>query len=113
MTEALISKMLNHRESDLEDRIKVALDLAEDFIINHAHGIDDEFMARLREHFSEPEVVELTVAIGIWDSIHKFNNVFDVQPPVEDGQFTVDPPDVPAAMKAHVMDPGNKFEQKT
>ena len=110
MTEELISKMLDHRNSDLDDRIKMALDLTEDFIINHAHGVDDAFMARLREHFSEAEVVELTVAIGIWDSVHKFNNVFDVQPPVEDGQFTVDPPDVPPAMKQHVMAPGNKYD---
>jgi hypothetical protein len=40
--------------------------------------VDDEFMARLKEHFSDEEVVELTIAIGIWDWVHKFNNVFDV-----------------------------------
>ena len=109
MTEELISKMLDHRNSDLDDRIKMALDLTEDFIINHAHGVDDAFMARLREHFSEAEVVELTVAIGIWDSVHKFNNVFDVHPPVTEGLFTVDPPDVPERMRQHVIDPGNKY----
>jgi hypothetical protein len=54
-------------------------------------------------------VVELTIAIGIWDSVHKFNNVFDVHPPVEDGEFTVDPPDVPEAMRQHILEPGNKY----
>jgi hypothetical protein len=34
---------------------------------------------------------------------------FDVPAPVEDGEFVVDPPDVPADMLQHVMDPGNKF----
>ena len=105
----MISQMLDHRNSDLDGRLKVALDLTEDFVMNHAHRVDDTFMARLREYFSEEEVVELTVAIGIWDSVHKFNNVFDVHPPVEDGLFTVDPPDVPEAMKSHIHQPGNKY----
>ena len=92
-----------------DERIKLALDLTEDFIGNHAHGIDDEFMDRLKVHFSEAEIVELTIGIGIWDSVHKFNNVFDVHPPVEEGLFTTDPPDVPAAMREHVKQPGNKY----
>jgi alkylhydroperoxidase family enzyme len=109
MSEEVIGKMLDHRTSDLDDRIKIALDLTEDFVMNHARGVDDAFMSRLREYYDEAEVVELTVAIGIWDSVHKFNNVFDVQPPVEDGEFTVDPPDVPDAMRAHIIEPGNKY----
>ncbi len=109
MNEEMIEKMKDHKNSDLSDRTKIALDLAEDFIVNHARGVDDPYMARLKEHFSDAEVVELTIAIGIWDSVHKFNNVFDVHPPVTDGLFTVDPPDVPTAMREHVMDPGNKY----
>ena len=77
--------------------------MTEDFVTNHAHGVDDEFMKRLREHFSEEQVVELTIAVGIWDSIHKFNNVFDVDPPVSEGLFTVEPPDVPPDMRQHVL----------
>ena len=110
MTEEMISKMLDHRNSDLDERLKLALDLTEDFVKNHAHGVDDNFMARLKEHYSDKEVVELTVAIGIWDSVHKFNNVFDIHPPVEDGLFTVDPPDVPEAMARHILNPGNKYQ---
>ena len=110
MTEDVITKMLDHRNSDLSERIKLAMDLTEDFVSNHAHGVDDEMMAQLLEQYTEPEVVELTVAIGIWDSVHKFNNVFDVHPPVADGEFVVDPPDVPDAMRQHIIEPGNKFE---
>ena len=102
MDEAMVSKMLDHRNSDLDERTKVALDLTEDFVMNHARGVDDDFMKRLREHFSEEQIVELTVAIGIWDSVHKFNNVFDVAPPVAEGQFTTEPPDVPPDMRQHV-----------
>jgi len=111
MTEDMISQMLDHRNSSLDERLKLALDLTEDFVMNHAHSVDDSFMARLKEFYSDEEVVELTVAIGIWDSVHKFNNVFDVQPPVSEGLFTVDPPDVPKAMREHILQPGNKFDQ--
>ena len=109
MTEEMITQMLDHRNSDFDERLKVALDLTEDFVMNHANSVNDEFMARLKEHYSEAEIVELTIAIGVWDSVHKFNNVFDVHPPVEEGLFTVDPPDVPEAMRQHVLDPGNKY----
>ena len=109
MTEEMIVAMLDHRNSDLDERTKVALDLAEDFIMNHARSVDDVFMNRLKQHFSEAQIVELTIAIGIWDSVHKFNNVFDIDPPVEDGTFQVNPPDVPAEMLIHVSDPGNKY----
>jgi alkylhydroperoxidase family enzyme len=105
----MVVAMLDHQNSDLDDRLKMALDLTEDFVNNHAQGVDDAYMARLREHFTEAEVVELTVAIGIWDSVHKFNNVFDVPEEVQDGLFIVEPPDVPDGMLEHVLDPGNKY----
>lgn len=98
----MVRKMLDHRGSDLDESTKVALDLTEDFVQNHAHGVDDAFMERLRKHFSEEQVVELTIAIGIWDSVHKFNNVFDVAPPVSEGLFTTEKPDVPGDMNEHV-----------
>ena len=102
MDEEMIQQALDFRNSDLPDRTKVALELAEDFILNHANNVDDAFMDRLKEHFSEDQIVELTIGIGIWDSVHKFNNVFDVPPPVEDGLFIVGLPDVPEDM-AHLV----------
>tara|TARA_Y100001934_G_scaffold281579_1_gene391779 strand:+ start:2625 stop:2936 length:312 start_codon:yes stop_codon:yes gene_type:complete len=103
--------MLDHRSSEeLDDRTKIALDLAEDFINNHARGVDDDFMDRLKEHFSEKQIVELTIAIGIWDSVHKFNAVFDVDPPVDgDELFETGVPDVPEELQSHIIEPGNKY----
>lgn len=109
MTEDMIVQMLNHRQSDLDDKTKIALDLAEDFISNHGRGVDDAFMDRLKEHFSEAQVVELTIAIGIWDSVHKFNNVFDIDPPVTGELFETGLPDVPEDMVHHVTESGNKY----
>ena len=44
MNEEMIEKMKDHRKSDLDDRTKIALDLTEDFIMNHATGVDDEIV---------------------------------------------------------------------
>ncbi len=108
MDEEMIEKMLDYRNSDLPERTKAALSLAEDFILNHANNVDDAFMDRLKEHFTEDQVVELTIGIGIWDAVHKFNNVFDVPPPVDEGLFIVGLPDVPEDMRQHVTDAGNE-----
>ena len=103
----MVLKMLDHRNSDLDERTKVALDLAEDFVLNHADNIDDAFMDRMKEHFSEGQIVELTIALGTWDWVHKFNKVFDVDPPVTDGLFIVGLPDVPPEMRQHLVDGGS------
>ena len=44
MDEEKVRQMLDHRSSELDDRIRVALDLTEDFVLNHARGVDDAFM---------------------------------------------------------------------
>ena len=49
MTEEMVLQMLDHRNSDLDDRIKVALDLTEDYALNHGQGVDDAFMDRLKQ----------------------------------------------------------------
>lgn len=115
MTEEMIQQALDFRNSDLPERTKVALELAEDFILNHANNVDDAFMDRLKEHFTEDQIVELTIGIGIWDSVHKFNNVFDVPPPVEDGLFVLErladaPPDMQHLI-THLDGEGNPMDR--
>ena len=115
MTEEMIQQALDFRNSDLPERTKVALELAEDFILNHANNVDDAFMDRLKEHFTEDQIVELTIGIGIWDSVHKFNNVFDVPPPVEDGLFVLErladaPPDMQDLI-THLDGEGNPMDR--
>ncbi|MBT7176620.1 MAG: hypothetical protein HN900_18215, partial [Gammaproteobacteria bacterium] len=56
MNEEMIEKMKDHQNSDLDDRTKIALDLTEDFIMNHANGVDDDYMGRLKVHYSDAEV---------------------------------------------------------
>ena len=115
MTEEMIQQALNFRDSDLPDRIKIALELAEDFILNHANNVDDASWDRLKEYYSEDQIVEITIGIGIWDSVHKFNNVFDVPPPVEDGLFILerlaDAPRTCSNLITHLDGNGNPMDR--
>ena len=115
MTEEMIQQALDFRNSDLPDYIKIALELAEDFILNHANNVDDAFMDRLKEYYTEDQIVEITIGIGIWDAVHKFNNVFDVPPPVEDGLFILerlaDAPEDMQHLITHLDGDGNPMDR--
>lgn len=56
----------------LNDREALALQLAERMALD-PHTVDDAFFARLKEHFSEDEVVELVFACSIFNWGNKFN----------------------------------------
>ena len=83
MTEDVVQKMLDHRNSDLDERIKLALDLVEDFVNNHAHGVDDSTIARLREHYlSQRPKAKLYIDFGDFRLVR-----FDVQTAFLNGGF--------------------------
>jgi alkylhydroperoxidase family enzyme len=58
-------------------REKLAIEFAEWFAIDHT-AIDEAFFVRLREHFSEPEILELTITIGFCVGIGRAFHVLDV-----------------------------------
>jgi len=47
------------------DRQRLAIEYAERFASDH-QGIDDDLFARLRAHFTDAEILDLTVCIGGW-----------------------------------------------
>lgn len=59
----------------LTSRAKLAAEYAERFALDH-HGIDEEFFARLRAEFSDPELMELSMSIGSWLTFGRINHVF-------------------------------------
>jgi len=48
-----------------------------------AHAVSDETVAQLRRHFSEAQLVDLTLRITLCAFFNRFNQVFDLQ--LEDG----------------------------
>ncbi len=39
------------------------------------HGLDDDFWARMKTHYSDAEIVELTMCLGSWLSFGRLNRV--------------------------------------
>lgn len=65
--------------SSLGPADRLALELAER-VCTTPPEIDDEFFRRLREHFSEGQIVELA-AICAWENYRaRFNRVLDIEP---------------------------------
>ncbi|MFD6073580.1 carboxymuconolactone decarboxylase family protein, partial [Amycolatopsis lurida] len=46
-----------------DERTRLAAEYAERYALDH-HGIDDEFWKRMAEHYSQKEIVELSMSIG-------------------------------------------------
>jgi alkylhydroperoxidase family enzyme len=60
--------------SDLDDRARLAAEYAERYALDH-HGLDDDFWARMKAHYSDAEIVELTMCLGSWLSFGRLNRV--------------------------------------
>jgi alkylhydroperoxidase family enzyme len=57
-----------------DDRTRLAAEYAERYAVDH-HNIDDEFWARMTEHYSQQEIVELSMSIGSWLAFGRLNHV--------------------------------------
>ena len=64
---------------EFSDRERAALEFAT-AIVREDREVTDEDWARLREHFSEPEVVELVFAVGYQTFASKFAKAFRIPP---------------------------------
>jgi alkylhydroperoxidase family enzyme len=58
-----------------DDRARLAAEYAERYALDH-HGLDEEFWARMTRHYSQVEIVELTMSIGAWLVFGRLNRVF-------------------------------------
>jgi alkylhydroperoxidase family enzyme len=60
------------------DAERVAIEYAEKFAIDHK-ALDDAFFARMREHYSDEEIVEISVCVGNWLMMGRITMVMDVE----------------------------------
>jgi alkylhydroperoxidase family enzyme len=71
--EAKLSEVATWRDSRLfSEAERVALEYAERVTITD-QKVDDEFFARLKQHYTEAQIVELTAAIAFENYRSKFN----------------------------------------
>jgi alkylhydroperoxidase family enzyme len=60
------------------DRQRLAIEFAERFAVDH-QGIDDEFFERLHAHYSDEEILDLTLCLAIWLGLGRALSVLDVE----------------------------------
>ena len=68
-----------YEESDLSSRDKAAIALT-DAIIGDPRQVTPEVQARLREHFSDPEIVEMALGVGLFMSLSKVLITLGMEP---------------------------------
>lgn len=64
--DTMIAKIERYERSDLDDRHKVALRLA-DAMMTQPNGITPELRADLRRHFTDEQILELTLDVMKWN----------------------------------------------
>ena len=75
-----LADILGYRESPrFDDRERAAMAFCEE-ITRDDRDVSGECMARLREHFTEPEIVELTFIVGFQTFASKFAKAFRLAP---------------------------------
>jgi alkylhydroperoxidase family enzyme len=79
LSEAKIQKMHNYEISDLSEREKMALRLADKLALDH-HSIDTDFMTRLKAHFSEEEIIDLGMSMAFLFGWGRFIEAFAIVP---------------------------------
>jgi alkylhydroperoxidase family enzyme len=57
-----------------DDRTRLAAEYAERYALDH-HGLDEEFWSRMTAHYSQREIVELSMCIGSWLAFGRLNHV--------------------------------------
>jgi alkylhydroperoxidase family enzyme len=77
--EAKVAELAEWRQSKLfSEPERVALEYAERMTIT-GQKVDDALFARLKQHFTEPQIVELTAAIALENFRSKFNPALGVE----------------------------------
>jgi alkylhydroperoxidase family enzyme len=78
-TEAKIAEVATALTSELfDEREKTALEYAEAITFSD-RKVTEELFARVRGHFSEPQIVELTAAIALENFRSKFNVALGIE----------------------------------
>lgn len=73
--EGFLDAVTHWRTTDSFDaRTRLAAEYAERYAIDH-HNLDDEFWKRMKAHYSQAEIVELSMCIGSWLAFGRLNHV--------------------------------------
>jgi alkylhydroperoxidase family enzyme len=74
-----LSSLLDFENGTFSDAEKAALAYAQQLTID-AKGVDDALFVRLRQHYDEGEIVELSAMAGLFNYFNRVNDALQVEP---------------------------------
>src|SRR6202521_479888 len=77
VNEELYAHVADPEHGDYSAQERLAIEYAERYALDH-RSIDDAFFARLHEHFTDPEILDLTICIGNWLAFGRLPMVLDL-----------------------------------
>ncbi|MBM3218390.1 MAG: hypothetical protein FJZ38_06845 [Candidatus Rokubacteria bacterium] len=78
-TEEKIAAIDDERSDRLSPRERMAVRYAEKLAVDH-RNVDDAFWAELRRHFSEADILELTLHATLYIGFGRFNEIIGLEP---------------------------------
>ena len=78
-SEALVEKLRDYERSDLPERTKAALRLA-DVLNGERPAVDESFYAELASHFSDDQILDLGMCIAFASGWQRFIEAFGIVP---------------------------------
>ena len=83
VTDEELDRLAGGRTAELGAREALAIEYARELTLRPPElaaadvpaGVDEALLARVREAFSEPEIVELTATICLWNALTRFHRV--------------------------------------
>jgi alkylhydroperoxidase family enzyme len=75
----MIQKMRDYEKSDLSEREKMALRFA-DIILTDPQKLDEAFFTRLKEHFTEEQIIDMGMGIGFLHGTQRFIESMGIVP---------------------------------
>ena len=78
-SETLVAKLADYEASDLPERTKAALRLA-DRLTADSPTVDETFYGELRSHFSDAQILDLGMTITFASGWQRFIEAFGVRP---------------------------------
>lgn len=74
-----MAALLDFEDGPFSGAEKAALAYAKQLTLD-AHRVDDALFARLREHYDEGEVVELSAMAGLFNYFNRVNDALQMEP---------------------------------
>ncbi len=71
--------LLDFESGPFDEKEKAALAYAKQLTID-AHGVDDAMFDRLRQHYDEGEIVEISAMAGLFNYFNRVNDALQMEP---------------------------------